>query len=819
MLLQDIRYGWRMLAKTPALTVVVAVTLALGIAANVLIFSFVNGFLLRPMPVPHPERIAVLAAQQKGGSQLLSAFSYPDFVDFRKQADSLADLIGYALVRPGLSADGRADQVLASCVTGNYFDVLGVKPALGRLILGTEENQPGRQPVVVLGYSYWKKRFAGNPGVIGKEVRVNGQEATIIGVVPRQFRGVISVIEMDMYVPLGNLASMEEFSGNPLADRSAPVVRVLARLKPGVTFSQTQATVNVIASRLARQYPSSDSGLSVHVYREQLARPQPLGNNLVVIIASFFLILAALLLLLACMNVANVLLARATVRQREMGLRAALGAGRGRLICQMLTETTLLGLCGGLLGLALGEWIRPADILKAAQSSLPVRLDFSFDWHVFAYCFAATLFSGIFVGLWPALRASRTDLNTILQEGGRSGSAGSSRNRLRSALVVAQVAGSLMLLIIAGLFVRSLRHAETMYLGFDPDHMLSLSMDPHQIGYDETRTLEFYRRLEDRARALPGVQSVSLAYGAPMTGNVNAGTVAFDNQTLTPGQQPPSLFFDNIDPSYFETTRVPLLRGRAFTESDNQAAPPVVIVNQTMADKYWPHQDPIGKHFTLKTAVGPAKTAQVVGVAGNGKYLFIVEDPTPFFYVPLAQNYTSARALQVRSLVAPEGLLAPLQTEIHKLAPDLPVIDAKTMKDAMGDNLQEFRLGAGVAAAMGAIGLILAVIGIYGIVSFSAVQRTREIGIRMALGGTARDVLSLILQQGVRMVILGLAVGVLAALGITRVMTGLLVGVSPNDPLTYAAVALLLAAVALLACWIPARRATHVDPGIALRYE
>jgi predicted permease len=817
-LLQDIRYGWRMLAKTPALTAVVAITLALGIGANALIFSFVNGFLLRPMPVPHPEQIAVLAANQKGDSPLVFSFSYPDFVDFRKQAGSFADLVGYILAQPGLSADGRVDQLLASYVTGNYFSVLGVQPALGRLILGSEENQPGEQPVVVLGYSYWRKRFGGNPSVIGKQVRVNGKQATIIGVVPKQFLGAISVTEMDVYMPLGNVASIEQALGNPVTDRSARVVRVLARLKPGVSFSQAQASVDVIASRLGKQYPATDANVTVRVYREQLARPAPLANNMVAVIASFFLILGALLLLLACMNVANVLLARATVRQREMGLRAALGAGRGRLIRQMLTETIMLGLLGGVLGVMLAEWASPRDAFGLAGSSLPVRIDYSFDWRVFAYSFAAALFTGIFVGLWPALRASRADLNSILQEGGRSDTAGTGR-RLRSALVVAQVAGSLMLLVIAGLFIRSLRHAETMYLGFEPDHMLSLNMDPHQIGYDETRTKEFYRQLEDRARALPGIQSVSSAFGTPMTGKLNAGTVTFDKQTLPPGQQPPALFFNNIDPSYFETTRVPLLRGRAFTESDNQTAPPVVIVNQTMADKYWPHQDPIGKHFSLKTATGPAKTLQIVGVAGNGKYLLIGEDPRPFFYVPLAQNYVSARAMQVRSSVPPEGLLAPVLSEIHNLAPDLPVTEAKTMKQSLADELLEFRLGAGVAAAMGGIGLILAVIGIYGIVSFSAAQRTREIGIRMALGGSARDVLRLILQQGVRMVIIGLGVGLLAALGITRVTTGLLVGVSPNDPLTYVAVALLLAAIALLACWIPARRATRVDPGIALRYE
>lgn len=814
-LAQDIRYGWRMLCKTPALTAAIAVTLALGIGANALIFSFVNGFLLRPMPVPHPEQIAVLAAQQKGNSQLLSAFSYPDFLDFRKQAGSIVDLIGYRLTLPGLSADGRVDQLLANYVTGNYFSVLGVKPALGRLIGEGEENQP----VLVLGYSYWHKRFGGNPRVIGKQVRVNGKSATIIGVAPEQFRGPIAVTDVGAYLPLSSAASIEQETNDPLADRNARVVRVLGRLKPGVSFAQAQASADVIAARLAKQYPATNANTTVRVYREQLARPAPLANNIVAVIAGFFLLLGIMLLLLACMNVANILLARATVRQREMGLRAALGAGRGRLIRQMLTEAILLGLLGGILGVIPGSWANPGDLSKLASTSLPIRLDIGFDWHVFAYSFAAALFTGAFVGLWPALRASRTDLNTILQEGGRSDIAGGGRHRLRSALVIAQVAASLMLLLIAGLFVRSLRRAQTMYLGFDPDRVLSLTMDPHQIGYDEAHTREFYRQLEARARAFPGVESVALAYGVPMAGSVNAGIVTFNGQQTAACLQPPSLFFDNVDPSFFETMRVPLLRGRTFTESDNQTAPPVVIVNQTMADKYWPRQDPIGQQFILKTATRPAQTMQIVGVAGNGKYLLIGEDPTPFFYVPLTQNHTSARSLLVRSSIAPAGLLTPLQAEVHKLAPDLPITEAKTMKQLLADDLVEFRVGAQVAAAMGAVGLILAVVGVYGIVSFSAAQRTREIGIRMALGGSAGDVVRLILKQGVRMVIIGLAVGVLAALGITRVMTGFLVGVSPSDPLTYATVIVLLTAVALLACWIPARRATRVDPGVALRYE
>ena len=823
-LAQDIRYGWRMLAKAPGLTAVVGITLALGIGANTLIFSFVNGFLLRPMPVPHPEQIAVLAASQKADLTLAYSFSYLEFVDFRKQAGSFAELFGYTIGLRGLSADNRADQILACFVTGNYFSALGVKPALGRLIRPDEENQPGEQRVLVLGYSYWQKRFAGNPDAVGKQVRLDGHSASIIGVLPKQFAGTQALVEMDIYVPVSNRALfLDQAAGNPLTDRSARLLNVLGRLKPGVSFAQAQTSIDVIAARLAKQYPASDGNVSVQVYREQFARPFPVRNNIVPVIAGFFLILAALVLLLACMNVANVLMARASVRQREMSLRAALGAGRGRLIRQTLTETVLLGLLGGVLGVALGEWANPGDLSKLGQPNFPIHLDYSFDWRVFAYSFAAALFTGVMVGLWPALRVSRTDLNSVLQEGGRSETGGPGRNRLRSVLVIAQVAGSLMLLIVAGLFIRSLRHAETMDIGFEPDHLLNVTMAPNEIGYDEPRTNEFYRQLEARVLTLPGVRSVSLAHAIPM-GGLNAAyaaSVSIEGQPLRRDQQPPLLFFNNIDPGYLDTMRVPLLRGRGFTDSDNPTAPAVAIVNQMMADRFWPHQDPIGKRFSFKPPDGPAKTLAIVGVTGNGKYIFIAEGPNPFFYVPLAQNYISMRVLQVRSAVPPETLLAPVQGEIRRLAPDLPITDAKTMKESMSGyyGLWIYRAGAKIASGIGAIGLILAVVGLYGIVSFSAVQRTREIGIRMALGGSAGDVMSLILRQGARLVLAGLGLGVLAALIVTRVMTRLLIGVSPSDPATYIMVAVLLSAVGLAACWIPARRGTHVDPGVALRYE
>jgi predicted permease len=488
----------------------------------------------------------------------------------------------------------------------------------------------------------------------------------------------------------------------------------------------------------------------------------------------------------------------------------------------MLTESLLLGLMGGAAGIILGIWLNPGN-LRITGTSLPISIDFRFDWKVFAYAFGAALFTGILVGLWPALRASRTDLNSVLQEGGRSDSSGAGRHRVRNILVAAQVAGSLLLLVIAGLFVRSVMRAGSLKLGFDPDHVLNVILDPHQIGYEEARSKEFYRQLEARVRALPGIQSTGFAYGVPMgmASDVNLGNLSIEGQQLADGQQAPAIFFLNIDANYFATMRVPLLRGRRFTDFDDENAPLVAIVNQTMADRFWPNQDPIGKRFTLKNSGGPKQVLQIVGLAATGKYLFIAEDPTPFFYVPLKQNYTSTHVLEIRSSVPPESLILPVQKEIHALAPDLPIMEVSTMEQVIGgsNGLQVFQVGSYAAGILGAIGLILATVGVYGVVSFAAVQRTREIGIRMALGGTPRDVLRLVLRQGVGTVLAGLGVGLVAAWALTRVMGRLLIGVSPSDPLTYATVAVVLSTVALLACWLPARRATRVDPGIALRYE
>ena len=813
-LLQDVRFGLRMLRKNPGFTTVVVLTMALGIGANTIIFSMVNGFLLTPLSVRRPEQITALAIQQKNVPVGVSGFSYPEFIDFRNQTDAFSDVFANVISTVALRADDRTDQLSVSYVSANFFAALGLRPAFGRLILPGDGEVFGQPPLLVLGYSFWQKRFGGDNDVVGKQVRISGRAATIIGVAPRDFRGMFSPFEIDGYLPLGAVA-MEESSDHFTLDRGQRRILAFGRLRPGVSVPKAQNSLDVIALRLAGQYPATDAGIRVRVIPEKRARPQPYANDIFIVIGVLFLVFAGLILLLACMNVTNVVLARALVRQREIAVRAALGAVPSRLIRQMLTETLLLALLGGVSGLALaGLTNRLAPSVHFPN--FPLRLDFAFDWRVYMYAFAAAVFAGIVSGLPPALRASRADVNSVLRDEGltRGG-----KHRLHSDLVIAQIACSLTLLITAGLFVRSLEHIEGTYLGFNPDHVLNLITDPSQDGYDHARTVEFYRELEDRIRALPGVQAASLAGSVPI-GSFPARTpVLSESQPADPNRQPPSILYNTIDPGYFETMGVPLLRGRGFTEGDNETAPPVAIVNETMARKFWPHRDPIGERFRMKNATGPL--VEIIGVARDGKYQTVAEDFQPYFYVPLAQNYVSRRVLEIRSRVPPESLAAQVQRETHAIAPDVSIVDLRTMKQSLegGTGYFVFRLGASLAVQMGLVGLLLAVVGVYGVVSFAVNQRTHEIGIRMALGASPQDILVLVLRRGVVLVIAGVLVGLIASWALGRTISHVLVGVSSTDPVVYAAATVMLSCVALLACWIPARRAMRVDPMVALRYE
>jgi macrolide transport system ATP-binding/permease protein len=815
-LAQDLRYALRQLRKNPGFSLVVVLTLALGLGANVTVFSIVNGIILRPLPVPQPQQIAVLAAQQQGAPLGMYALSYPELLDFRAQNDAFSDLFAYEVDLEGMSADSKADHFVAAHVTGNYFSALRLKPALGRLFLPGEGEEPGSESLVVIGYSYWQKRFGGSSAVIGKQVLVDGKPATIIGVSPKGFRGTAFALDLDGYLPLSMAAAADPAMWSGRGDRR---FNVLGRLKPGLTLSQAQSSISLIVNRLTQQYPATDKGITVSVVSEPLSHPVPLPSNITAIAAGLFLFLAALVLLLAGVNVVSLLLVRATAQEGEMAIRAAMGASGGRLIRQVLSESILLAMLGAAGGIALGtratQWI--SDLRLA--SIVPVTLDFGLDAHVVAYAIAMALCTGAVVGLWPALRVARASLNDTLREGGRSSSAGRRPHRIRGILVAAQVSGSLMLLIIAGLFVRSLQNALQTYLGFQPDHVLNVILDPHEVGYDETRTNNFFQELRDRVRVLPGVQSATIAYSIPMGNYMDATGVTIEGHPAPTGEQPPVVMFNAIDPNYFKTMKIPLLRGRSFADADNTASLHVAIVNQIMAERFWPGENPIGKRFT----VGETGDTlwQVVGIAQNGKYGMLAEDPQPYFYLPLTQHFEHMRVLQIRTSVPPETLMLPVQQTVKELEPGLPIFSLRTMADSLSgaNGFMIFRTAALLASCIGGMGLVLAVVGVYGVVAFAASQRTREIGIRMALGASRGQILKFALRQGIWTVLVGAGLGLLAAFGLSHGVANLLMGVRATDPLTFVSATVLLIAVALCAGYIPARRAMKLDPMVALRYE
>jgi|SRR5579859_473103 len=815
---QDLRFAARMLRKNLGVTVIVVLTLALGVGANTAVFGLVNGLLLQRLPVPAAEQIVALPIQSGKSSLGALGFSYPQFQEFREQAAPICEVFGSATGwRLNFTAEGHSETLTIGGVSNNYFSALGVKPALGRLLLPGEGEHPGEPAVLVLGYGFWQRRFAGDPQIIGKRARIDGKPVTIVGVMEKEFRGQFSVFEMDAYAPLSTLFDQSS-ANNFWNSRDIHLMLVLGRLRPSVTIAQAQSRFDVLSQRFAAQFPATDKELRVRVMDERLSRPIPYANNAFIVFSGLFLILGALVLLLACTNIANILMARASVRQREMAIRAALGGARSRLVRQMLTETLLTALLGGLGGVTLGAWLsRLAS--STHLGNIPVRLGYAFDWRVFVYALAAVIFTAASVGLAPALRATHADVNIVLHQGGRADARGSARHKVRGDLMAAQVAGSLILLIVAGLFVRSLRAVERMDIGFDPHQLLNVRLDPSISNFNQTQIKEFYRELAVEVRALPGVQSASLASAVPIGYTLGQQSVYIEGRPLLAGQKAPQMLFNSVDPPYFATLRIPVLLGRGFTDADSETSPWVAVINETMARHFWPGENPIGKKFSLTGDAGPF--IEIVGVARDGKYRVLAEDPQPYFYLPLTQHFTAQRTLQIRSSVPTDALVREVQQEIQALDANDPIEEMRTMEETLGGALGYFifRLGASLAAAMGVLGLLLAIVGVYGVVSYAATQRTQELGIRMALGASPRQILALLLRQGAKLVAAGLFAGLAGALALSRVMTHMLVGVSPSDPVTYISVAALLIAVTLLACWIPARRAMRVDPIVALRYE
>jgi predicted permease len=819
-LIQDIRYGMRMLLKHPAMTAVAALTLALGIGANTTIFSTVNGILLRPLPVANADRLVVFGGQIQNGG-IFSESSYPDFQDLRSQSNGFSDVIGYVLRLAGMETNGKVEPVLFSYVSGNYFSALGLKPVLGRLIYGNETEKNGTPPVAVLGYDYWQKRFGGDPAIIGTQVKMNGHSVTVVGVAPKNFHGTYSLVDLQAYLPLG-MRALWDVTPNGKDDywtrRTGGDIKMMGVLKPGVSRQEAQASVNVVGQRLNQQFPDTHKGVSYRIYPERLARPEPDPTNGLLLVSILFMGLAGLVLLLACSNVANIVLVRATARERELAVRTALGAARSRIVKQLLTESFLLACIGGALGVMVSIWsARLIGSVRLEVADVPLHFDFSFDWRVFTFGIAMAAFTGLVVGLAPAWRAARADFNQVLHEGSR-GILGSGRSRLRNVLAVAQVAFSLVLLVVAGLFVRSSRNAEQGYLGFDPHNVLNLTMETRSIGYDQPRTQQFLRDMEDRVLTLPGVQSASLTSSLPMGYSSDASLVYPQGQTYSDKDSAPRAFYSSVDPAYFSTMRVPLLRGRFLTEQDKENSPDVAVINEAMAKKLWPNQDPVGKHFS-RGASSPQ--IEVVGVTKQGKYTDPVDDTILFFYQPLSQNPETFATLQVRTAGDPHALIPEVEEQIHSLAPGLPLTDVQTMEEELGgvNGFFLYRMGSRFTVALGLLGLLLALVGVYSVISYAAAQKTHEIGIRMALGADRGDVLKMVLRQGFMLVGAGLVTGLVLAVLAGRGIASLLVNVSPSDPLTLIAVTLLLSLVGLAASLIPARRAMKIEPLRALKYE
>ena len=820
---RDIRYALRQLLRSPGFAVIAIVTLALGIGVNTAIFSMVNGLVFSSMHIEQQNQVRLIAIRQKGqswGPQL----SYAEYQQIREATKGVfSSLLADQFGLDGVTLEGsKPDRAFTDYVTGDYFQALGVHPLVGRFFTTSEGVTPGADPYVVLSYAYWKDHFAADPGIVGRKISLDGRPMTIIGVAPQNYRGLSSILEAQAYIPLAMIVPIENL---PLADFNKQAnrnLRIEGRLLAGVTPQQADAALALAAHQIAAAHPAEERQLELHGFSLQAGRLTGGidDDNSFNTVSAIFLGLAALVLLLACVNVANLLLVRATVREREMVIRSALGAQRFRLVRQMLTESLLLALLGGIGGVLLG---RLASSLLASvnlESDLPIHFDFSFDWHVLAFSITIAVLAGMFVGSVPAIRLARANLNLILREGGR-GIAGRS-HKFRDALVTVQVAAALLLLVVAGLFTRSLSQNEHVDLGYDPNHVLTLMIDPSEIGYNTAQSAEFYRDLLPRLRALPGVVAATNAQSIPM-GLIDNGSdsVTIDGYAPPPGQAEPQLNNNLIGTDYFRVLSIPILEGRAFNDADNDKGAYVAIVSKAMAEKYWPHQDPVGRRFTM--GADPAHPMQIVGVAGDARYGSLAgTGQTAFFYVPYFQhsNLNTLQAIELRTAGDPAARIPDVERVIHGVAPALPVFEVKTLHQALysPNGLLLYEVVAALAGVMGSLGLVLAVVGVYGVLSYAVSQKTGEIGVRMALGAQRADILRMVFVQGLWIVGIGLAVGLGASFGAARLLRSMIT-VSAADPATFVTVPAILAVIALLACWIPAHRATRTEPMEALRVQ
>ena len=810
--IQDLRYGVRTLRKNPRLTAMIILSLAIGIGANTAIFSVTSTLLLKPLPYADADRLAILWLRSPGigiPQDWPSPGQYHDIKTQNKVFDAAAILYGRDYILTGLP---RAIKVDGISTSSSLLPMLGVKPLLGRVFL-PEEDRPGQALTVVLTYALWKQSFGGDASIVGRSITIDGNARTVIGVLPREFR-----LNHEVVPTVGGIDKPEIFLPLPLdskddQDYGPENFNILARLKPGVTMQQAQADIGAIAARL-REEKHRDPSFTISVV--------PLLEQVVGNIRSAVLILfgaVALVLLIACTNVANLMLSRATVRQKEIAMRTALGAGRKRVVMQLLTESVLLGLLGGAAGLAVAAACLFA-VRRMHPGNIPRLDELGMDFRVLAFTLAISILTGIVFGLAPAFRASRVDLNAALKAGGRgarSGGLNVRRDKLRGALVIAELAVSLTLLTGAGLLVRSFVHLLNVPPGFNPDHVISMHVAAYGPKYDQdAQRFQFYQSLAQRVLSLPGVTSQGAISALPLTPSVGWGGMQIEGYVPPPNQPELQVDVRTASPDYFTTMEIPLTRGRLFASSDTDKSQPVVIVDQKMADRFWPRGDAVGKRIRRNEK---SPWLIIAGVVGVVKQYGLDTDTRMVVYYPRSQHPGGSMFLVARTTAEPSGLADAMVQQVHDLDPDVPVYDVAIMRKRVHDSLARQRFAMTMLGAFACFAMILAAVGVYGVMSFLVTQGTPDIAIRMALGAQRSSILSLVFQQGMALALIGVAMGLIGALSLTRLMGSLLFGVSAKDPLTFVGVALLLTLVALLACYFPARRAMRVDPMVALREE